>query len=84
LKYFKDIRLAAACSSSGWYKYEEQFRLRMAANPNASWDQVNLEFWLFYVSSSITKPHVDSFKSNRANLNILTNHTKQNFVTIST
>jgi hypothetical protein len=30
LKYFKDIRLAAARSPSGWHQYDEQFRLCMA------------------------------------------------------
>jgi hypothetical protein len=62
LNYFKGIRLAAIRSPSGWHQYDEQFRLRMAANPNASWGVVNQESWLFYVNSSTTKPQVDTFK----------------------
>jgi hypothetical protein len=52
LKYLKDIRLAAARSPTCWYRYDEQFRLRMADDPHACWGQINQEYWLLYVNSN--------------------------------
>jgi hypothetical protein len=49
-EYLRDIRLAANRSLC-WYKYEEQFRLKVANNPNISWGQVDNELWLLYVSN---------------------------------
>ena len=52
LKYLRDVRLAASRAPTGWYRYDEQFRLRMADDPHASWGQINQEYWLLYVNSS--------------------------------
>ena len=53
LKYIRDIRLAA-CRSTTWYKYDEQYRLRKAAAPHTSWGEINAEYWLLYVSGGST------------------------------
>ena len=53
LKYMSDVRLGAQRSSSfGWKPYDEQCRLRKACNPMNSWDIVDVELWLLYLSSS--------------------------------
>ena len=49
LKYMRDIRLAAS-RSQGWFKYDEQYRLRKANNPESSWGIINQEFWLLYIA----------------------------------
>lgn len=53
LKYMRDIRIAAS-KSSGWYKYDEQFRLRKASDPHSSWGQINTELWLLFVNNNKT------------------------------
>ena len=58
LKYMRDIRLAAS-RSNGWFKYDEQFRLRMSADIHASSASINTEFWLLYISGS-QKPSTDN------------------------
>ena len=50
LKYLRDIRIAAT-RSNNWFKYDEQFRLKMANQPQLSWGQINQEFWLLYISN---------------------------------
>ena len=54
----RDIRLAAS-RSNGWFKYDEQFRLRMSVDIHASWASINTEFWLLYISWS-QKPSTDN------------------------
>lgn len=51
LKYMRDIRIAAS-KSSGWFKYDEQFRLRKASDPHTSWGQINTELWLLFVNNN--------------------------------
>jgi hypothetical protein len=29
----------------GWKNYDEQYRLKIAGNPSASWGEINLEFY---------------------------------------
>ena len=58
LKYMRDIRLAAS-RSNGWFKYDEQFRLRMSADIHSSWASINTEFWLLYISGS-QRPSTDN------------------------
>lgn len=48
LKYMRDIRLAAA-RSQGWFKYDEQYRLRKASHPESSCGVINHEFRLIYM-----------------------------------
>jgi hypothetical protein len=52
LKYMRDIRMAAS-RSQGWFRYDEQFRLRKQANPQSSWGVINAELWLLYVTSGV-------------------------------
>lgn len=64
LKYMRDIRLAAA-RSQGWFKYDEQSRLRKASHPESSWGVINHEFWLLYVTGqagSESKAQVNNTK----------------------
>lgn len=64
LKYMRDIRLAAA-RSQGWFKYDEQYRLRKASQPESSWGVINHEFWLLYVTGqagSESKAQVNNAK----------------------
>ena len=49
LKYMRDIRLAAS-RSQGWFRYDEQYRLRQANNSVSSWGIINQEFWLLYIA----------------------------------
>ena len=49
LKYMRNIRLAAS-RSQGWFRYDEQYRLRNANNPESSWGIINQEFWLLYIA----------------------------------
>jgi len=49
------IRMAAKrCGPNnfGWKNYDEQFRLKIAGNPSASWGEIDLEFWLIYVNNN--------------------------------
>lgn len=41
----RDIRLAASISH-GWYRYDEQYRLRKELTPESSWGIINQELWL--------------------------------------
>lgn len=50
LKYLRDIGIAAT-RSNNWSKYDEQFRLRMSNQPQASWGHINQEVWLLYISN---------------------------------
>lgn len=53
LKYIHTIRLGATrCAGIGWKFYDEQFRMRMAKNPSASWGVVDQELWLMYMIPS--------------------------------
>lgn len=64
LKYMRDIRLAAS-RSSGWFRYEEQFRLRKQADPQSSWGIINSELWLLYITNG-THPSQPSGKNSAA------------------
>ena len=47
LKYAETIRLASIqFSGFGWRTYDEQFRLRRAADPSSSWGEMDLELWV--------------------------------------
>jgi hypothetical protein len=48
-KYTRDIRLAAN-RSSGWYRYEEKFRLKVANNPNI------LPDWQYHGGNATSQP----------------------------
>ncbi|XP_061188703.1 uncharacterized protein LOC133196870 [Saccostrea echinata] len=52
LKYLHDVRLGAE-KSQGWVTYDEQYRLRMAINPNGNWGVIDNELWLVYMSPSV-------------------------------
>ena len=54
LKYMANIRLAAIRHTGpGWKHYDQQFRLRVAANPaGISFGQIDQELWLVYVGAS--------------------------------
>lgn len=53
LKYIHTIRLGATrCAGIGWKFYDEQFRMRIAKNPSASWGVVDQELWLMYMVPS--------------------------------
>ena len=60
LKYMRDIRIAAS-RSSGWFKYDEQFRLQKVANPHSSWGQINSELWLLYITNNTPSQVPDKF-----------------------
>lgn len=59
LKYMRDVRLAAN-RSPGWFRYDEQFRLRMASNPGIPWGQINNELWLLYVTNASSQSPANS------------------------
>lgn len=40
------------CAGIGWKFYDEQFRMRIAKNPNASWGVVDQELWIMYMVPS--------------------------------
>ena len=47
LKYAEIIRTAAVqFPGIGWRNYDEQFRLRMEANPSRSWAAMDMELWV--------------------------------------
>ncbi|KAK3088512.1 hypothetical protein FSP39_020020 [Pinctada imbricata] len=48
VKYLHDVRLGAQ-RSSGWQKYDEQFRLKLSIDPTLSWAMVDSELWLLYM-----------------------------------
>lgn len=53
LKYIYTLRLGATrCAGIGWKFYDEQFRMRMAKNPLASWEVVDQELWFMYMVPS--------------------------------
>lgn len=50
LKYLNTVRLGATrIRGLGWKEYDEQFRLKVAADPNKSWDSVDQELWLMFM-----------------------------------
>lgn len=49
LKYMQSVRLGASRHSTGWLQYDQQFRLRMMAEPSKSWAAVDFELWLLYM-----------------------------------
>lgn len=50
LKYFHNIRLGAKrCLGLGWKSYDEQFRLKIAQNPQMDWGIIDQELWLLYM-----------------------------------
>lgn len=47
LQYAETIRLAAAqFPGPSWRAYDEQFRLRKAADPSSSWGEMDMELWV--------------------------------------
>ena len=51
LKYMYVIRLGASrLRSLGWKKYDEQFRLKMGMDPSKSWENIDQELWLIYMT----------------------------------
>ena len=72
VKYIHTIRLAASRTSTlGWRQYDEQFRLRRAADPTSSWSFIDSELWLLYVHSafSVTGQSGRSFQSSQVDAN---------------
>jgi hypothetical protein len=55
IKYMRDIRIAAG-RSPGWYKYDEQYRLKKQSDPQSSWGIINSELWLLYTNNPYPKP----------------------------
>lgn len=52
LKYMANVRLGATqYGGFGWRKYDEEFRLRLSANPSKSFGIVDTELWLLYMKS---------------------------------
>ncbi|KAK3101442.1 hypothetical protein FSP39_003631 [Pinctada imbricata] len=53
LKYMRDVRLAAsrAPNQTAWVRYDEQFRLKRANNPQSSWGIIDNELWLVCMSN---------------------------------
>lgn len=67
LKYMNTVRLAAKrCGTNnfGWKNYDEQFRLKMAADPTNKWGDVDVELWLLYINSSRFNHSLGSMNSN--------------------
>ena len=59
LKYMHDVRLGASrIRGLGWKEYDEQFRLKMSANPTKSWENIDQELWLLYMVSANTMPEI--------------------------
>lgn len=57
LKYAETIRLAAVqFSGFGWRAYDEQFRLRRAADPTSSWGQMDVELWVTVAAAAQMGP----------------------------
>lgn len=53
LKYLYVIRQGASrCNNLGWKSYDEQYRLKKAANPTSSWADVDMELWLMFINNS--------------------------------
>ena len=53
LKYISNVRLGAKqYGGLGWRSYDQQFRLRLAADPvSRSFDKIDYELWLLYMSA---------------------------------
>ncbi len=67
LKYAEKIRLAAIqFSGFGWRAYDEQFRLRRAADPTSSWGQMDVELWVTVATAAQMGP---SLRQNIAGYN---------------
>lgn len=56
LKYMRDVRMAAS-RSPGWFRYDEQYRLRKQANHQSSWGIINPELWLLHVTNDAYPSH---------------------------
>ncbi|XP_069109307.1 uncharacterized protein [Argopecten irradians] len=50
LKYMQVVRLGALrCGGMDWIKYDEQYRLRKALNPQGAWGIIDNELYLLYM-----------------------------------
>lgn len=58
LKYMNTIRTGAKPHGGlGWRSYYQQFRLRVASDPMfMSFDKIDYELWLLYMSSNLVQP----------------------------
>jgi len=51
LKYMHVVRLCASrVQGMGWKSYDEQFRYRMSLDPTNSWENIDNQLWLLYMS----------------------------------
>ena len=61
LKYMHTVRLGASRSKSqGWRLYDEHFRRKMANSPSTSWQYIDYELWLVYMSSNTNPTHISN------------------------
>ena len=57
LKYAETVRTASVqFPGLGWRNYDEQFRLRMEANPSRSWASMDMELWVTVAAAGSMLP----------------------------
>ena len=57
LKYAETVRTAAVqFPGPGWRNYDEQFRLRLEANPSRSWASMDMELWVTVAAAGSMLP----------------------------
>ena len=57
LKYAETVRTASLqFPGLGWRNYDEQFRLRMEANPSRSWGSMDMELWVTVAAAGSMLP----------------------------
>ena len=57
LKYAEIVSTASVqFPGRGWRVYDEQFRLRLEAQPNWSWGELDVELWITIASCETTSP----------------------------
>ncbi|XP_021358664.1 uncharacterized protein LOC110453821 [Mizuhopecten yessoensis] len=72
LRYISTVRLGPARSPGGWgwKRYDEQFRLRQALDPDSSWAAVDMELWLLCMTgqTASTRPSAPATSSQQGRL----------------
>ncbi|KAK6175760.1 hypothetical protein SNE40_014153 [Patella caerulea] len=59
LKYMTTIRMRVSRTNGhGWRQYGEQFRRKRPQAPHSSWEHIDYELWLLYMSNVTNPPNV--------------------------
>lgn len=67
IKYMANVKLGASRVSGGlgWREYDRQFRLKRAKDNSISWDKIDPELWLLYITPNTNSVYKNSQVSSK-------------------